>query len=88
MWKYIAGTIVIGSVTYGLFKYFAGEFATVQQGWMCLDPCSISSIVKFSVDTLKNEFNEIYALVTNAVLYHPQGLTEDEYEFILQTNYL
>lgn len=53
-----------------------------------LDLCSISSIVKFS-ENIKKEFDEIYGLVNCAgVFFHPQGLTEDEFEITLQTNYL
>lgn len=53
-----------------------------------LDLTSIKSIIKFS-DTLSSEFDEIYALVNNAgIFHHPQYLTEDGFEITLQTNYL
>lgn len=53
-----------------------------------LDLCSIPSIVKFS-ENIKSEFEEIYALVNCAgVFFHPQGLTDDNFEITLQTNYL
>ncbi|CAG9821087.1 unnamed protein product [Phaedon cochleariae] len=147
MWKYAAGSVVVGTALYGLIKYFAGgvcrcsarldgqvivitgansgigkalalELAkrgatlvlacrdtnkgldaktyilrqlkneNIKVFVKHLDLCSISSIRKFSVNLI-HEFSEIYALVNNAaVFYHPQHLTEDEYEVTFQTNYL
>ncbi|XP_044265412.1 retinol dehydrogenase 12-like [Tribolium madens] len=147
MWKYIGGTVVVGSVTYGLYRYFAGGVCKctarldglvvvitggnsgigkalavelAQRGAILvlacrdiekginakkdillslnnknvkifvkrLDLASVSSILKFS-ESLKSEFNEIYALVNNAgIFYHPHTVTEDGYEITFQTNYL
>lgn len=53
-----------------------------------MDLASIASILKFS-DTLKSEFQEIYALVNNAqIIFHPHTITEDGFEITYQTNYL
>ncbi|CAH0551825.1 unnamed protein product [Brassicogethes aeneus] len=147
MWKYVIGTVAVGSLTYSIVKYFSGgvcycttrldglvivitggnsgigkalalELAkrgaslvlacrSIEKGIEAkkyiqsqlpnqpckiivkqLDLASIASIIKFS-DTLCCEFKEIYALVNNAgIFYHPQGLTEDNFEVTFQTNYL
>jgi retinol dehydrogenase-12 len=53
-----------------------------------LDLASITSILKFS-ESLKSEFNEIYALVNNAgIFYYPHTVTEDGFEITFQANYL
>lgn len=53
-----------------------------------LDLNSFDSISKFS-NYVNDEFQQVYALVNNAgVFYHPQQLTEDNFDITLQTNYL
>ncbi|KAL3286052.1 hypothetical protein HHI36_000565 [Cryptolaemus montrouzieri] len=53
-----------------------------------LDLASFSSVYKFS-QNISSEFREIYGLVNNAgIFYHPQTITENNFDITLQTNYL